>query len=408
MTLRSAPIALAGFLCGVAPAADILVPGEQPTIQAGIDAANHGDVVIVAQGEYFETINFNDKPITVRSTDPTDPVVVMNTIINGTGFLHVVQCVNGEGPNSVLSGFVITGGNANGMSIYGGGMLNVASSPTVTYCSFIQNDASDYGGGMANTGANCNPTVSHCTFSSNSAIFGGGMHNASTSSPVVTDCTFIANSATYGGGMNNASASAPTVTDCFFGGNTANLGGGMNNSNTSSAVVTDCSFCGNSAASGGGMYNNSLVPTIQGCRFTSNTATDNGGGMNNNSTCTIENCTFSANSCGVNGGGVYNANGNSTFDGCSFIGNSAALGPIPAPAGGLHIAGGTPVLTNSGFCGNIAATIVGTWTDNGGNSLLYCGPPIVIPDPCPADSNDDGIVGIFDFLKVLADWGACP
>ncbi len=101
---------LAAAVVPVANADIIDVPGEQPTIQAGIDAAMNGDEVVVSVGEYFELINFNGKAITVRSTDPTDGDVVVDTIIDGGGSGSVVTCSSGEGPDTVLSGFVITGG----------------------------------------------------------------------------------------------------------------------------------------------------------------------------------------------------------------------------------------------------------------------------------------------------------
>ena len=109
-------------------AVDIHVPGDQPTIQAAINVAVNGEVVIVAEGVHPGPINFLGKAITVRSTDPTDPVVVAATIINGGGGAgNVVTCAGGEGSDSVLSGFVITGGSDSN----GGGMFNTGS-PTVT------------------------------------------------------------------------------------------------------------------------------------------------------------------------------------------------------------------------------------------------------------------------------------
>ena len=235
-------IAAAVVLVSSSYAAIINVPGDQPTIQAGINAAVDGDVVIVAEGEYFENINFNGKAITVRSTDPDDPVVVMHTIINGTGFFHVVQCVSGEGPETVLSGFVITGGNANTFpdDARGGGMFNdESSSPAVTNCSFSGNSAIIQGGGMGNL-VNSSPTVTNCTFSGNSGSQGGGMYNAD-STPTVANCSFSGNTAlgpaTHGGGMNNFNSS-PTVTNCTFSGNSATTnGGGMSNSGGSSPTV---------------------------------------------------------------------------------------------------------------------------------------------------------------------------
>ncbi|MCB0316007.1 MAG: hypothetical protein KDH84_22600, partial [Calditrichaeota bacterium] len=48
--------------------ADIIhIPGDQPTIQAGISAASDGDTVLVAEGIYIENINYLGKAITVAS-----------------------------------------------------------------------------------------------------------------------------------------------------------------------------------------------------------------------------------------------------------------------------------------------------------------------------------------------------
>ena len=45
----------------------IHVPADQPTVQAGIDAAADGDTVLVAENTYYENIRFKGKAITVAS-----------------------------------------------------------------------------------------------------------------------------------------------------------------------------------------------------------------------------------------------------------------------------------------------------------------------------------------------------
>jgi len=70
------------------------------SIQTAIDNAVDTDEIVVAPGTYFETIDFLGKAVTIRSMDPLDPVVVMNTVIDGEGSLHVVQCLSGEGPDT--------------------------------------------------------------------------------------------------------------------------------------------------------------------------------------------------------------------------------------------------------------------------------------------------------------------
>lgn len=127
--------------------ATINVPADQPTIQAGIDGAVSGaDEVVVAPGACFKAINFNGMAITLRSAGSNPS----NTIINGLGHCRVARCTNGEGPDTVLEGFTLTGGNANGSSFpddIGGGMYNINSSPTIKDCTFIGNSA-DKGGGQ--------------------------------------------------------------------------------------------------------------------------------------------------------------------------------------------------------------------------------------------------------------------
>ena len=355
--MRWFTLLLIGCVSVQAAGAVINVPGlHGPTIQAAIDVAVNGDEIIVAPGTYPESIDFLGKAITVRSSDPTDPAVVMNTIIDGTGFFHVVLCVAGEGPETLLSGFVITGGNANGGAFdIGGGMLIDNSSPTVTNCSFIGNTA-DNGGGMFNRSSS--PTVINCPSSAN-------------------------NGDTNVGGMNNI-ISGPTVTNCSFSGNSAaNVGGGMVNEE-SGLAVTNCSFSGNAALEGGGMYNLRSGPTVTNCSFSGNSSVGSGGGMfNAESGLAVTNCSFSGNSAGSSGGGMYN------------LPNKFDI---------------NPTVTNSGFCNNTPNQIggFGTWIDGGGNSLLYCPPPISVPPSCPADINTSGTVNVTDLLALLAAWGACP
>ena len=285
------------------------------SIQDAIDMASGGDEILVAPGAYTETIDLLGKTLALRSTG--GPAV---TTIDAAGAGTVVTCAKGEGPNTVLEGFTITGGNG----VEAGGMYNLSSSPTVIDCVFLLNTAVK-GGGMGNYGAS--PTLIDCVFLGNAAPapagLGGGLFNGGVpapSNPMVIGCTFEGNQAVFGAGMNNESFSSPTVVDCLFQGNIADdNGGGMRNS-VGFPLVVACAFAGNSGLAGAGMYsisesdfpviqcvfednagqgmfNGGSSPVIVSCLFAGNA----GSGMasSGRSEPLAVNCTFSANAIGV-------------------------------------------------------------------------------------------------------------
>ncbi|MHC4619708.1 MAG: hypothetical protein ACYTEQ_18335 [Planctomycetota bacterium] len=104
--------ALAGLAARRTICVDLNGSADFTTIQAAIDDANNGDRIEVAPENYNEAINFLGKPLRLYSTDGPDITIIDAS--GTTGAYHVVQCVSGEDANTILEGFTITGGNANG------------------------------------------------------------------------------------------------------------------------------------------------------------------------------------------------------------------------------------------------------------------------------------------------------
>lgn len=145
---------------------------------------------------------------------------------------------------TILDGFVITGGYADGMvegadvttcgaGIYNNGEFGVSSpvikncifinnfsregaamynyanegvtSPTISDCQFVYNRSDFNGGAIFNDGnfGTCNPTIKNCSFKSNESMYGAGVLNRGLygeCQPVITDCAFIDNFSVVRGG----------------------------------------------------------------------------------------------------------------------------------------------------------------------------------------------------------------
>lgn len=160
--------------------------------------------------------------------------------MNGTGALPVTNA-------TILDGFTITGGSANGTfgNASGGGLYcdghgaGKVCSPMLTNLSFRGNQAANPGGGTGYGGAlfnnglygNSSPTISNVTFSGNYAFsYGGAIYNngqGGISSPTLLNVTFSANRSMMGGAMVNLGTaiapwngvSSPSLSYVTFSGN---------------------------------------------------------------------------------------------------------------------------------------------------------------------------------------------
>lgn len=229
----------------VCPAAIIRVPQDYSIIWGAIDAAVHGDEIIVSPGTYYENIRFNDKNIILHSTDPTNPSVVASTIIHGDPGFAVVTFSGDEASSCVLSGFTIT----NGSSFYGGGINANGTEATIQYNIITGNSGNNGGGISASNGIIQNNVISNNV----AAEDGGGLY--------ACDRTIIQNNIIYG---NVAEERGGGLAQCEWGkiqnniiyGNSAPKGGGLAHCNR----IYNNTIYGNSASLyGGGVYECDLM-----------------------------------------------------------------------------------------------------------------------------------------------------
>ncbi len=333
---------------GTTPAAaDILhVPGDFPTIQAAIDAAMDRDEVEVHPGTYNENINLLGKSITVRSSDGAG----VTTIDGGGTGATVITCANGEGPDTIIQGFTITGGEGTDLQYpgqqfnpVGGGMFCNSAGTTVLDCIFENNLLAFYGGGIFLINGS-DASITNCTFTSNSAFSGAGILSVG-SSPTITGCTFDGNCALdgEGGGISFSEGGRGVVSECEFTNNFSCFGAGIF-TYQSSPTVTDCTFSFNfTKVIGGGMYNWDSTPVITRCTFESNTGN---GILNTGSPAQISACIFRDNTS-FETAGVQNADGShATITSCVFLGNEGVI------CGGVANTRSSATIVNCLFVGN--------------------------------------------------------
>jgi hypothetical protein len=268
------------------PPAKISVPGDYATIQQAIDNAISGDIVEVAPGRYTGDIDFGGKTITVRSSDGPDETIIDCTGSEGHRGFHFHS---GEGSDSVLRGFTITGATVPGSGVIGGGILCESSSPSIINC-VIKNCSTEQGGGIgvfngSPTIIDCviedcqaggggagialiggsNATILHSQIRNNSCYgngFGAGVY-CWQSSAFFSNCDISHNTSqgsVQGGGAFCGGSSSIEFVNCVISNNTAGIGGGLCvGTSGDSVTITNCTIAHNI---GGGIHSESSNITI--------------------------------------------------------------------------------------------------------------------------------------------------
>jgi hypothetical protein len=209
--------------------------GDATTIQAGIDLASSGDIVMVAPGTYSGlgnvNLSFNGKGITLKS-DSGPLLTVIDCQQTSTG----IKFQNGEGFDAMLDGFTIK----NGRGYKGGAIYISGASPMICYNVIQDCYAFNKGGAFYIT--NGSPMIFNNTMDANGAAFSGGCFQLdSQASPQIYQ-NIICHT-TNAGAFSCSSASGATFVSCNdiwwnAGGDVVCIG------NTGSNYSQDPMFCG--------------------------------------------------------------------------------------------------------------------------------------------------------------------
>ena len=344
------------FLCTSVYSQIINVPTDQLTIQSGIDVAKNGDTVLVAEGLYYENINFRGKAITVASyfLIDDDTSHISATIIDGSQPSHpdsgsVVTFNSGEDTNSILCGFTITGGTGTKYSVSipmppynlnvraGGGITMFNSGSTICQNRIIDNNLDDL-------------LVHECT--------GGGVSSGppGNSNWVIIESNLITKNSCTKGTLSNSGGGLSISSNARVCGNTIRenqvssttqqaVGGGLYFERGDSIIVTENILIGNESITnstsklgvGGGMYfmskDSAIIQVI--------------------GNIVAFNQSKSAAWSGANGVGFDNINGEVLFAN-NLIHNNYYSGTEVCHGGGIYVTNSEVQIINNTLTGNEA------------------------------------------------------
>jgi len=236
----------------------IHVPGQHSiSITAGVQIAQDGDTVLIADGVYTDSSNTAIRPygkaITIISENGFE-----NCVIDCEGTSRGFILSDDETNATVISGLTIA--NAYTMA-HGGGIYLDDAGVTVENCRFTDCTANN-GAAIRILGTHSGITIKNCLFEDGTSLLSGGAMFIQDSSGdiLVTGCEFYGNEgANAGGALALHGVTNVEFTDCMFSDNLSNLytGGAAKVDSDSEVSFINCLFTYNFSAgvnSGGALF----------------------------------------------------------------------------------------------------------------------------------------------------------
>lgn len=364
-------VAVAFYLVGAIfakaePSSTILhVPNDYPSIQAAINGAVSGDIIVIATGVYTENLTIAAKSLTLNGEGIT------STVIDGNNLNRVVNI--GRSTTVTMTNLTLRNGYANSDSMAGGGIQN-RGTLILSDVRLENNEANSAGGAIHNSVGNI--VLDRVEIISNTAYGGAGV-NTIGGTAIISNTTFISNtdkgsgggglfhrdgpitianssfseniSPAQGGGIYHNSGVLKIINSSFS--DNAAYEGGAVFSKQGSQIEVDSSFLiSNTAANGGAIFNLGLSLQISGTTFKENTADYKGGAIYTNAgEVTLEKSLLTGNNSGTSGGGIYHYKENLIISATTLANNEATTS-----GGGLHIVDGILTVSNSTLSSNHA------------------------------------------------------
>ncbi len=274
--------------------------GDFADIPAALQAAQPGDVVEVRPGTYDLSagpLDFGGKAITLTSSEGASA-----TILDAAGQPTCITMTQGEGADTVVSGFTLTGATSSAVAIQG-------ASPTLRDLAFQDN-------------------VSLGTET------GGAGLSVSEGSATLEGCTFLHNESLSGGGAVSVVLGTLTLHDVRFYDNTTEGRGGALylETLTEPVALSRVAFLENAAQTGGAVYTEGEVNGTN-LLFAANSAEYGGALACSTGTLALTNITVAGNFATGAGAAIAGDGCSGTLTNALFAYNKAATGGVVAHLG---------------------------------------------------------------------------